>query len=137
VTKQEKRTGENSGGTRERPAERCGEILRRSLHDLQFPVVGIGASAGGLEACTALLKALPVNPGMALVVVQRLDPHHESILHKLLSKTTEMPVLQVEDGMVAGTGSCLRGPSEPRYGRPREDAAAPVPPADRRQTLAD
>ena len=66
----------------------------------QFPVVGIGASAGGLEACTALLKALPVNPGMAFVVVQHLDPHHESILHKLLSKTTEMPVIQVEDGMV-------------------------------------
>ncbi len=65
-----------------------------------FPVVGIGASAGGLEACTALLKALPVNPGMAFVVVQHLDPHHESILHKLLSRTTEMPVIQVEDGMV-------------------------------------
>jgi two-component system, chemotaxis family, CheB/CheR fusion protein len=66
----------------------------------QFPVVGIGASAGGLEACTALLKALPVNPGMAFVLVQHLDPHHESILHKLLSKATEMPVIQVEDGMV-------------------------------------
>jgi two-component system CheB/CheR fusion protein len=66
----------------------------------QFPVVGIGASAGGLEACTALLKALPVNPGMAFVVVQHLDPDHESILHKLLSRTTEMPVIQVEDGMV-------------------------------------
>src|SRR5512144_978446 len=65
----------------------------------RFPVVGIGASAGGLEACTTLLKALPVNPGMAFVVVQHLDPHHESILHKLLSKTTEMPVIQVEDGM--------------------------------------
>ena len=66
----------------------------------RFPVVGIGASAGGLEACTALLKALPVNPGMAFVVVQHLNPHHESILHKLLSRTTEMPVIQVEDGMV-------------------------------------
>ena len=65
-----------------------------------FPVVGVGASAGGLEACTALLKALPVNPGMAFVVVQHLDPHHESILHKLLSRATEMPVIQVEDGMV-------------------------------------
>jgi two-component system CheB/CheR fusion protein len=65
----------------------------------KFPVVGIGASAGGLEACTALLKALPVNPGMAFVVVQHLDPHHESILHKLLSKATEMPVVQAEDGM--------------------------------------
>ena len=66
----------------------------------QFPVVGIGASAGGLEACTALLKALPINPGMAFVLVQHLDPHHESILHKLLSRSTEMPVIQVEDGML-------------------------------------
>jgi two-component system, chemotaxis family, CheB/CheR fusion protein len=65
----------------------------------QFPVVGIGASAGGLEACTALLRALPVHPGMAFVVVQHLDPHHESILHKLLSKTTEMPVIQVQEEM--------------------------------------
>ena len=47
----------------------------------------------------AQLKALPVNPGMAFVVVQHLDPHHESILHKLLSKATEMPVIQAEDGM--------------------------------------
>jgi two-component system CheB/CheR fusion protein len=47
-----------------------------------------------------LLKALPVNPGMAFVVVQHLDPHHESLLHKLLSRATEMPVIQVEDGMV-------------------------------------
>jgi two-component system CheB/CheR fusion protein len=62
--------------------------------------VGIGASAGGLEACTALLKALPVSPGIAFVVVQHLDPRHESILHKLLSKATEMPVIQAEDGMV-------------------------------------
>ena len=53
-----------------------------------------------MEACTALLKALPVNPGMAFVVVQHLDPHHESILHKLLSKATEKRVVQVEDGMV-------------------------------------
>ena len=79
---------------------RVGEKPSGATSRLQFPVVGIGASAGGLEACTALLKALPVNPGMAFVLVQHLDPHHESILHKLLSRTTEMPVIQVEDGMV-------------------------------------
>ncbi len=103
----------------------------------QFPVVGIGASAGGLEACTALLKALPVNPGMAFVLVQHLDPHHESILHKLLSKTTEMPVIQVEDGMVLERDHLYVIPPNIRYGRSREDVAAPVAPADRRQTLAD
>lgn len=79
-------------GRKKRPA-----VARRATPGPQFPIVGIGASAGGLEACTALLKALPVNPGIAFVVVQHLDPHHESILHKLLSKATEMPVVQVED----------------------------------------
>ncbi len=66
---------------------------------LSFPVVGIGASAGGLEACTALLKALPAKPGMAFIVVQHLDPHHQSLLSELLSRATKMPVAQVEDGL--------------------------------------
>jgi two-component system CheB/CheR fusion protein len=61
--------------------------------------VGIGASAGGLEACTTLLKALPANSGMAFVVVQHLDPHHQSLLRELLSRATKMPVTQVEDGI--------------------------------------
>jgi two-component system CheB/CheR fusion protein len=62
-------------------------------------VVGIGASAGGLEACTALLKALPAKPGMAFIVVQHLDPHHQSLLPELLSRATKMAVTQVEDGV--------------------------------------
>ena len=66
---------------------------------LPFPVVGIGASAGGLEACTALLKALPANSGMAFVVVQHLDPHHQSLLRELLSRATKMSVTQVESGI--------------------------------------
>lgn len=99
MTKKDKRT---TKGLLSRPRRRpAAEGKSSGAPPLpQFPVVGIGASAGGLEACTALLKALPLNPGMAFVVVQHLDPHHESILHKLLSKTTEMPVIQVEDEMV-------------------------------------
>src|SRR5437764_14866975 len=45
-----------------------------------FPIVGIGASAGGLEAFQQLLRALPVDTGMAFVLIQHLDPHHESEL---------------------------------------------------------
>ena len=67
---------------------------------LPFPVVGVGASAGGLEASTALLKELPDDAGMAMVVVQHLDPHHKSLLRELLSRVTNMPVAQVEDGVV-------------------------------------
>lgn len=59
-----------------------------------FPVVGIGASAGGLEAFMVLLKHLPVDTGMAFVLIQHLDPLHESILAHLLTKATALPVLE-------------------------------------------
>ena len=63
-----------------------------------FPIVGVGASAGGLEAVTAFLRALPPKSGIAFVLVQHLDPHHESVLHKLLALTTRMHVTQANDG---------------------------------------
>lgn len=62
-----------------------------------FPVVGIGASAGGLDAFKRLLKAIPQNSGMAYVLVQHLDPNHESLLPEILQKVTSIPVLEVSD----------------------------------------
>lgn len=62
-----------------------------------FPVVGIGASAGGLDAFKKLLKAIPENSGMAYVLVQHLDPSHESMLPDLLQKVTNIPVLEISD----------------------------------------
>ena len=59
-------------------------------------VVGIGASAGGLEAYKRLLRQMPENTGLAFVLVQHLDPTHESLMVELLAKYTAMPVLQVE-----------------------------------------
>jgi len=64
-----------------------------------FPIVGIGASAGGLEAVTQLLRALPGDTGMAYVVVQHLDPDHKSQLSELLAAVTPIRVHTVEDGM--------------------------------------
>jgi two-component system, chemotaxis family, CheB/CheR fusion protein len=64
-----------------------------------FPIVGIGASAGGLEAFTKLLKHLPHDTGMAFVLVQHLDPTHASALTEILSRTTAMRVNEVRDGM--------------------------------------
>ena len=64
-----------------------------------FPIVGIGASAGGLEAFTKLLHKLPVNTGLALVLIQHLDPKHESILASLLSRATRMPVHEIKHKM--------------------------------------
>ena len=64
-----------------------------------FPIVGIGASAGGLEAFTQLLSHLPRDPGLALVLVQHLDPTHDSALTELLARATKMRVFEVRDGM--------------------------------------
>ena len=63
------------------------------------PVAAIGASAGGLEAFRDLLSHLPVDTGMAFVLVQHLDPKHESMLTELISRSTKMPVLEVKNGM--------------------------------------
>jgi two-component system CheB/CheR fusion protein len=63
-------------------------------------VVGIGASAGGLEAFSALLQHLPVDTRMSFVFISHLDPKHESILTSLLARTTSMPVLEAKHGMV-------------------------------------
>ncbi len=66
-----------------------------------FPVVGIGASAGGLAAFEAFFSAMPpdTDPGMAFVVVQHLAPDHKSILTDLVRRYTRMQVFEVEDGM--------------------------------------
>jgi two-component system CheB/CheR fusion protein len=64
-----------------------------------FPIVGIGSSAGGLEACTELLKALPKDLGMAYVFVMHLDPVRESSFREILARATSMEVLGVEEGM--------------------------------------
>ncbi|HEY9461415.1 MAG TPA: chemotaxis protein CheB, partial [Paralcaligenes sp.] len=67
-----------------------------------FPVVGIGASAGGLAAFEAFFSGMPagVEPRMAFVVVQHLAPDHKSILAELIRRRTRMQVFEVEDGVV-------------------------------------
>jgi two-component system, chemotaxis family, CheB/CheR fusion protein len=64
-----------------------------------FLVVAIGASAGGLEACSKLMDVLPPDTGMAFILVQHLDPTHESMMVGLLAAHTKMTVLQAIDGM--------------------------------------
>ena len=63
-----------------------------------FPVVGIGASAGGLEALDELFQNMPANTGMAFVVLTHQHPGHTSLLPELLGKHTEMPVVEAADG---------------------------------------
>jgi two-component system CheB/CheR fusion protein len=66
---------------------------------LPFPVVGIGASAGGLEAFIEFFDAMPAEPGIAFVLVQHLSPDRESMVADILSKHTHMPVDEIQDGM--------------------------------------
>lgn len=63
-----------------------------------FLIVGIGASAGGLEAFTALLRDLPASTGMAFVLIQHLDPKRKSLLSELLGRVTSLPVSDAADG---------------------------------------
>ncbi|MHB8090195.1 MAG: chemotaxis protein CheB [Syntrophales bacterium] len=72
-----------------------------SHSDEGFPIIGIGASAGGLAAFEAFFAGMPADtdPGMAFVLVQHLAPDHKSILTELLRRYTRMPVYEVEDGM--------------------------------------
>jgi two-component system CheB/CheR fusion protein len=67
--------------------------------DAGFAIVGIGASAGGLDALTRLIKTLPAQPGLALVIIQHLDPHHESQLTKILGTQGALRVVDAVDGM--------------------------------------
>jgi len=67
--------------------------------DAPFPVVGIAASAGGLEAFTELIRHLPTDTGMAFVLIQHLSPDHESLLSEILGRATAMPVQQATDRM--------------------------------------
>src|SRR5437879_5015113 len=64
-----------------------------------FPIVGVGASAGGLEAFTQLLKHLPTDTGLGFVLVQHLDPQHESALTQILTRATSMPVREVTNDL--------------------------------------
>jgi len=72
---------------------------RSQQGSVPFPIVGIGASAGGLEALEQFLRQVPEGSGLAFVIVQHLDPTHKGIMAELLQRTTGMEVFQVRDRM--------------------------------------
>jgi two-component system CheB/CheR fusion protein len=75
------------------------KVVPEAEEPCSFPTVGIGASAGGLETFSQLLRAIPNDTGMAFVLIQHLDPNHSSLLSTALAKTTQMPVREITDGM--------------------------------------
>lgn len=70
-----------------------------TVSDLQFPVVGIGASAGGLDAVKQFLKSVPAKSGMAYIFVQHLSPIYESMLTEILERTAPIPVHKITDNI--------------------------------------
>jgi two-component system CheB/CheR fusion protein len=80
-------------------AAKVQETVESTVAD--FPIVGIGASAGGLAAFEAFFSGMPADtdPGMAFVLVQHLAPDHKSMLTDLIRRYTRMQVFEVEDGM--------------------------------------
>ncbi|HEX5227482.1 MAG TPA: chemotaxis protein CheB [Bryobacteraceae bacterium] len=103
-----------------------------------FPVVGIGASAGGLEAFTEMLQTLRDDTGMGFVFVQHLDPKHVSILTELLQRHTRMPVQEAAEGMPVEPNHVYVIPRNKHMGlskgvltlSPRVDSPAPHMPID-------
>ncbi|MGB7428862.1 MAG: chemotaxis protein CheB, partial [Microcoleaceae cyanobacterium] len=74
-------------------------MIDDATEDTQFPVVGIGASAGGLEALRDFVKAVQPNNGIAYVIVQHLAADHPSIMDQLLASHSKLPVVKIENGM--------------------------------------
>lgn len=72
----------------------------QSSSENSFYVVGIGASAGGLEALERFFGSMSESSGMAFIIVSHLDPNHKSIMPELIQKSTKMKLFQAEDGMV-------------------------------------
>lgn len=89
----------NENKARTKPKKQKDLSDRVSKEDDVFPIVGVGASAGGLEAYTTFLRDLPLNTGMGFVLVQHQDPTHHSALTELLNKVTRLPVQEVINGM--------------------------------------
>ena len=72
----------------------------RSMPEPNFPIIGLGASAGGLEAFENFFRHIKPDSGMAFILVSHLDPSHESMLTEILQRVTTMPVIEAQDQMV-------------------------------------
>lgn len=103
-----------------------------------FPVVGIGASAGGLEAISELMSEIPAVSGMAFLVAQHLDPSRHSLLPEILAKRVAMPVLEAAEGMAIELNHLYTIPANKRMFvvdrrirlQPRDESLSPPMPID-------
>src|SRR6186713_2752736 len=85
--------------TASRKVDKKRKPFNASLAPKPFPIVGIGASAGGIKAFTTVLQHLRPNLGMAYVLIMHLSPNHKSALAEIMQSKTKMKVQTVKDGM--------------------------------------
>jgi two-component system CheB/CheR fusion protein len=94
------RTAEKAAGVANRPKIRkAGGSREEAAGGKLFPIVGMGGSAGGLEAFEQFFSHMPPDSGMAFVVIVHLDPNYKGMMPELIQRVTKMPVLQAKDGM--------------------------------------
>jgi len=113
-------------------------LAEKAVTGKPFPIVGIGASAGGFEAFSEFLKHLRVDTGMAFVLVQHLDPKHKSQLTELLGRTASLPVVEAKDNIEVAPNGVYVIPANARItiedGRlrvlPRKENELPPMPVD-------
>jgi two-component system, chemotaxis family, CheB/CheR fusion protein len=94
---QKSKSGRGGADTADQP--KAGEPTSTSRSTPRFPVAGVGASAGGMEAFIEFLRQIPPDCGMAFVLIQHLDPTHASSLSEALARSTRFPVHEIQDGM--------------------------------------
>jgi two-component system CheB/CheR fusion protein len=106
-------------------------------HPTAFLTVGIGASAGGLEAFKGFFSEMATDTGMAFVLVQHLSPDHKSMLAELLGKTTDMDVIEAVDGVSVRPNCVFVIPPDATMtiGDGRLKIVRPAPPRDRRRPI--
>lgn len=99
----DKKTKTTAGKLRRKTSPKVPQKLndpdRIDFAESHFPIVGIGSSAGGLEALKKFFSTTPPNSGMAFVLIQHLDPTHESLMVDLLGRYTAMKVVQISNKM--------------------------------------
>src|SRR5882724_12040812 len=93
-----KSSGQAKKAAVKKPQQRGQRKQGRDKGQEKFPVVGIGASAGGLDAFRQVLKRVPPESGMAFILIQHLDPNHPSMMVDLLSQHTRLPIQEAREG---------------------------------------
>ncbi len=90
---------DKGGATTKKSAAKPKDKSTAKTETTTFPIAGIGASAGGLEALEQFLRKVPEQSGIAFIIIQHLDPTHKGVMPELLQRATGMKVCQVEDRM--------------------------------------